>query len=398
MVEATWPRPPVWGQSSPPTPAGVAAAALASLDSFDEQFTDVLDLEDSLVEKIGQSLISRLSGEEEQQLGKRGTSFPQAHEAYLKGRFFWNLQTEEGFARAIQHYQHAVAIDPHYAQAYAAIAEYYIFIGIHCVIPFAQGALAARDAAEKAIRIDPELADGYAALGFAAISYELDWQKAETLFLRGVALNPNSITAQFWYVAALAQSRRFAEGLDRLQKVRELDPGSLLATHMTAWVLYHARRFDESIAVHEQILRNEPGYAWGLQTYSWTLRRVGRYAEAVRMAEKAVLLTGENPFYLTALAAAQAEAGESEKALALLGRLDEISRTRFVSEYTLALVHCALGDRDRAFAYLETSLAARDGWMNWLGVEPQFDILRDDTRYLELLRRTGSPLAHERQA
>jgi TolB-like protein/Tfp pilus assembly protein PilF/tRNA A-37 threonylcarbamoyl transferase component Bud32 len=360
---------------------------------FDEQFTDVLELEDSLSEKIAQSLISRLTGEEERQLHKRGTDSLQAYEAYLKGRFYWNLQTEEGFARAIQYYQQAVTLDPDYALAYAAIAEYYIFIGIHCVIPFAEGSIAAKEAAEKAIRLDPTLAEGYAALGFAAISYEMDWKKAEALFLRAVELNPNSITAHFWYVTVLGQLRHFDEALDQLKKVQELDPGSLLGRHMVAWILYHARRFDESAAAHEKMLREDPAYAWGLQTYSWVLRRLGRFEEAVTNAARAVQLTGDNPFYLTALCAAHAEAGEREKAEEILRQLGKIAETRFVSDYMVSLIFCALENIEEAFAYLEKAVTARDAWTNWLGTEPQFDILRSDPRFTSLLKRTGNPLA-----
>lgn len=362
-------------------------------ESFDEEFTDVLELEDSISEKIAQSLIPKLTGEEQKQLYKRGTNSREAYDAHLKGRFYWNLQTEEGFAKSIGFYQKAVELDPDYAQAHAAIAEYFIFLGIHCVIPFGQGSIAAKDAAAKAIRLDPMLAEGYAAMGFVEISCELDWKKAEEYFLKAVSLNPNSVTANFWYVALLAESRRFDEALERLRRVRELDPNLLLAIHMTGWVLYHGRRFDESLAVHEEMLKTEPHYAWGFQTYSWLLRRMGRFAEAVVAAEKAALLSPENPFYMTALAAAHAEAGETGKAKEILGRLDELAKERFVSEYMVALVYCALGDKDKAFENLEKSLADRDGWMNWLGVEPQFDVLRDDPRYEDLLRRTGSPLA-----
>ncbi|MBX7170296.1 MAG: protein kinase [Pyrinomonadaceae bacterium] len=362
-------------------------------ESFDEQFTDVLEVEDSLAEKIGQSLISKLTGEEERQLGRRGTNSVQAYEAYLKGRFYWNLQTEEGFARAIQYYQQAVQLDPNYALAYAAIAEYYIFIGIHCVIPFAQGSSAAKQAAERAIQIDPTLAEGYAALGFAAIGFELDWEKSERLFLQAIELNPNSITANFWYIAVLTQSRRFDKSIEQLKIVLELDPGSLLAEHMVAWVLYHSRRYEESSAAYLKMLKDAPNYAWGLQTYSWALRQLGNYSEAIHYAQKAVDVTGENPMYLTALAAAYADAGELGKTWEIMAQLDEIAKTRFVSEYMMALVYCALGDKDKAFEYLEKSLAARDGWMNWLGVEPQLDILRTDPRYEDLLRRSGLLLA-----
>ena len=362
-------------------------------ESFDEHFTDVLALEDLLSERVVKSLILKLTGEEEKQLNKRGTSNADAYEAFLRGRVNWNLQSEEGFARAIGFYNRAVELDPNYALAYAAIAEYYIFLGIHCVIPFEKGARAAKQAAEQAIRLDPMLAEGYASLGFAIVSFDLDWNKAAELFARAVEVNPNSISAHFWRAAISAQTKRFDEALRELKITNELDPDSFLNLHMTAWVYYHARRFDESIGIHRQTLEIEPNYAWGLQTYSWALRRGGEFKEAIIPAERAVQLTGENPFYLTSLAAAYADAGEATKAEEILAQLEEISKTKFVSEYMLALVYCALKDKDRAFENLEKSFAARDGWLNWLGVEPQFDVLRDDARYDDLMRRAGNPLA-----
>jgi len=201
------------------------------------------------------------------------------------------------------------------------------------------------------------------------------------------------VTAHSWLNTVLLQRGRFDDALDEINRVLKLDPDSILSLHLQAWAFYHSRRFAESIAVHRKMLVNEPNYAWGLQTLSWVLRQTRQFEEAVALAEKSVQLTSENPFYLSQLAAAYAEAGEREKAEKILARLTEISATRFVSEYMLALVYCALNDKDRAFENLEKSLAARDGWLNWLGVDPQFDVLRDDARFADLLRRAGNPLA-----
>ncbi len=372
----------------------VAGNSTQWAQSFDEKASDILEFEDLISEQVVKSLVPQLTGEEQQQLlAKRATDKAEAYEAYLRGRFNWNLHSEEGFARAIQFYRRAVELDPNYALAYAAMTEYYIFLGIHCVIPFAEGAKPAREAAEKAVALDPNLAEGHAVLGFVEITYNWDWQAAEKHLRRAIELNPNSVTAHSWLNTVLSQRGRFDEALDEISRVLELDPDSILSLHLQAWVLYHARRFNESIAVHRKMLENEPNYAWGLQTLSWVLRQTGQYEESVRYAEKSVQLTGENPFYLTQAAAAYAAAGEREKAEKLLARLDEISRTRFVSEYMLALVYCALGDKDRAFENLEKSLVTRDAWLNWLGVAPQFDVLRDDARFDDLLRRAGNPLA-----
>jgi TolB-like protein/Flp pilus assembly protein TadD/tRNA A-37 threonylcarbamoyl transferase component Bud32 len=360
---------------------------------FDEHFTDVLELEDSISERVAKSLLPQLTGEEEKQLSKRGTNNSEAYEAYLRGRFNWNLHTEAGFARAIGFYNRAIELDPNYALAYTAIAEYYIFLGIHCVIPFAEGSKAASDAAETAIRLDPTLAEAHAVRGFVAISYDFDWETAEKYLLRAIALNPNSLAAHGWYNTILLHSGRFDEAMREIDRVLELDPDSLLGSHFRAWAFYHSRRFDESIAAHRRILKTEPNYAWGLQTYSWVLRRVGRFDEAVAQARRAVELTGENPFYLMALSSAYAEAGNRAEAEEILARLDEISKTRFVSEYMLALVYCALNDKERAFENLEKAFASKDGWIVWIGVEPQFDLLRGDERFNKLMRRTNHVLA-----
>ena len=361
--------------------------------SFDEKSSDILEFEDLISEQVVKSLVPHLTGEQQQQLARRATDKAEAYEAYLRGRFNWNLHSEEGFARAIQFYRRAVELDPNYALAFAAMTEYYIFLGIHCVIPFAEGAKPARDAAEKAVRLDPNLAEGWAVLGFVEITYNWDWNAAEKHLRRAIELNPNSATAHGWLNTVLSQRGHFDDALAEIDRVLELDPDSILSLHLQAWVLYHARRFDESIAVHRKMLKNEPNYAWGLQTLSWVLRQTGQYEEAVAASEKSVQLTGENPFYLTQSAAAYASAGEREKTEKILARLDEISRTRFVSEYMLALVYCALGDKEKAFENLEISLRARDGWLNWLGVDPQFDALRGDARFAGLLRRAGNPLA-----
>lgn len=371
----------------------VADETTSWAENFNEKFTDVLEVEDSISEKVAVSLLPYLTGEERKQLEKRGTNSPEAYEAFLRGRFNWNLQSEEGFARAIGYYRRAVELDPEYAQAYAAIAEYYIFLGIHCVIPFGEGAQAAKQAAEKAIRLDPNIAEGYAALGFAAISFDLDWKKAKEYFDRALEVNPNSTSTRFWRTALLMQQGHSDEAIQELKRLEEIDPDSLIGIHMLAWVLYHSRRFDESIAAYRRTFKIEPNYAWGLQTYSWVLRRIGEYEEAIAKAERAVQLSNGNPFYLAALAAAYAEGGQKPKAEELLDKLAEISKTRFVSEYMLALVYCAMGDKDKAFENLEKSVAQHDGWVNWLGVEPQFDILQDDPRFDELLRRTRNPFA-----
>ena len=361
--------------------------------SFDEKFTDVLELEDSISERVVNSLLPQLSDEEQRQISKRGTNNAEAYEAYLRGRFYWSLMTEESFARAIKYYERAVELDPNYALAHIAIAEYYTFLAIHCIIPFAEGARRTKAAAERAAAIDPTLADTQAALGIAAINHDFDWERSEYYLRRAVEINPNSILARNWYQALLFQSARFGEAWAELDHVLRLNPDTLLSSHYLAWAQFHTRRFDESIETHRQMLAGDPHYAWGHLTFSWTLRCAGQWEQALAEAQRALELSSGNPMYLIGLAAAQAAAGEREKALETVEQIKQISSTRYVSPYILATVYCSLDDKEKVFEQLEKAIENRDVWIVWLVVDPQFDLIRGDERYAGLLRRMNHPLA-----
>lgn len=322
----------------------VADKSTAWAQTFDEQFTDVLTLEDLISERVAKSLLPQLTGEEQKQLQKRETDSPEAYEAYLKGRFYWSLMTEEGFSKAIGFYERAIALDADYALAYAAIAEYYIFLGIHCVLPFAVCGVKSKEAAEKAAAIDPQLAEAQAALGIAALNHDFDWEKSEKYLRCAIEISPNSIPAHSWYQTLLLESGRFDEALVELDRVLELNPDSLLGLHYLAWAHFHARRFDESIEVHRRILKNEPNYAWGHFTFSWLLRCAGEQAEAVAEARKGIELAPHNLMYLTALA----ENGQRDEAVKTLDAINESATTCYVSPYMLAIVYCSLGDGERA--------------------------------------------------
>jgi eukaryotic-like serine/threonine-protein kinase len=360
---------------------------------FDERASDVLALEDSIAERVTASLAPHLTGEERRALCRRGTDSAEAHEAYLKGRFYFFLMNEAGFRKAIDSYERAVALDPRYALAHAAVAEYYIFLAVQCVIPFAEAARRAKEAAERAASIDSQLAEVQTALGFVAINHDLDWATAERHTRRALELNPNSFPVVQWAKTLYLQTGRFEEAFRYARRLGEIAPDSMMAVHFLAWTEHCARRFDDSLASHERLIASEPHYAHARVTYSWTLRCVGRHGEAVGQARRGVELAPGNPMYQTALAAALADAGEIDEALGVLALLERAAAARYVSPYMLAHVHTALRDRTRAFDELERALDIRDVWLVFAGVEPLFDPLRGDPRFAELLRRMRHPLA-----
>ncbi|HZB45902.1 MAG TPA: tetratricopeptide repeat protein, partial [Pyrinomonadaceae bacterium] len=345
-------------------------------------------------ELVAEALVPRLTGDERTQLEKRGTDNVEAYEAYLRGRFHWNIFTEEAFAQALEYYNRAIQIDPAYALAHAAIADYYNFVGVLCMMPFSEATAAARASALRALELDPTLAEAYSALGLASVCYDFDWTGAETNHQRSVELNPNNATGHQWYSFYLQMAGRFDEAVAEMHRAQEIDPLSSLIMHSLAWCYYHARRFDESLAAYRNLVKAVPNYPYGLVTYSEALRHVGQHDEAVAAAERAVDLTRGAPFYLTFLAAALAAAGRKEEARDALRRLEEMSRAgRYVSPYMLSFVHVRLGERERALELLEKAYEIVDGWLVWMGVDPELDPLRSDARFDSLLRRTENPAA-----
>jgi serine/threonine protein kinase/Tfp pilus assembly protein PilF len=360
---------------------------------FDEKYTDVLALEDSISEKVAKSILPQFSGADAAVLKTRGTNDPQAFEAFMKARFYWNQMTAESFVKAIRFYEEAIALDPHYAMAYALLAEIYIFFGIQCLMPFAECSEKAKAAAEKALAIDPNLAEAQVALGFAILNSEHDWEKGVAFFRRAVETSPDSTVGHFWMETYYLQMRQFDEALAEARKVREIEPHAIIGWHLLAWIYFHAGRYDESIAAHAQMLANPSNYAFGYFTYSWALRLNGNHAEAIEQANRAIAAQPANPMYQTALAAAYAAAGKRAEAENELNEIIRISAEKYVSPYLLATIHMSLEDREKTFGQLFKACECHDTWAHWIAVDPQFEPLRDDPRYQEILRLIKHPLA-----
>ncbi|MBS1797056.1 MAG: protein kinase [Acidobacteria bacterium] len=358
---------------------------------FDEKATDALALEDSISEKVARSILPQISGADAELLRKRGTNDPAAFEAFLKGRFHWNQMTAESFAKAIRFYEEAVARDPGYALAYVSIAEYYIHLGIQCLMPFGEASGRAKEAAEKAVAADPTLADAYAALGFATMNAGYDWAAGIENFNRAIEINPDSVLARFWRETYHLQTCRYDEALAELEKALAIEPKLLFLWHNLAWVYFNCRRFADSEKIHRQILETNAVYPFADLSFSWLLAHVGKHAEAIEQARRGVALAPGNPMYLTGLANALAAAGEVAEAREMLAELARIAAEKYVSPYMLAVVHAALGDRDRTLEHLKTAAEIRDSWIFWVAVNPQFDAVRDDPRYTEILRAINFP-------
>jgi TolB-like protein/Flp pilus assembly protein TadD/tRNA A-37 threonylcarbamoyl transferase component Bud32 len=362
-------------------------------EQFDEDSTDVLQIEDSISEQVATALLPQLTRDEQRQLSKRGTDSSEAFESYLRGRYYWNSFTESGFAKALECYNHAIELDPQYALAYTGVADYYNWLGVFGIKPFAECSMAAKTAAQKAVDLDPTSAEAYSALGFATVCHDFDWAVAEGQHRRAIEINPNYATAHHWYGFHLTMEGRFDEGIKEMLRARELDPLTPNILQGLGWCYYQARRFEESITSYQNMLEAVPDSAYGLATYSWALRHAGSVEEAVKVAEKALDLSSGGQLYLATLGAAYAAAGRHSDARAALDRLHEMSTRAHVSPYHLALIHLLMGERERALDLLQEAYNINDGWLVWLGVEPQLDPLRGEPIFEDLLAKTRNPAA-----
>ncbi|HEV7797393.1 MAG TPA: protein kinase [Pyrinomonadaceae bacterium] len=360
-------------------------------EQFDEDSTDVLQIEDSISEQVASALLPQLTRDEQRQLSKRGTDSVEAFESYLRGRYYWNSYTESGLAKALECYNHAIELDPEYALAYTGIADYYNWLGVFGIRPFAETAAAAKEAATKAVDLDSSSAEAYSALGFATVCYDFDWAVAEGQHRLAVNLNPNYATGHNWYGFHLLMTGRFDEGIREMLRARELDPLSPSIMQSLGWAYYQARRFDEALTTFESMLETGGDLAYGLATYSWALRQVGKSKQAVESAEKALRLSSGGQFYVAVLGAAYASAGRTTEARAALDRLNELSTTGYVSPYHRALIHLLLGEREAALRLLREASDIKEGWLAWLAVEPQLDLLRAEPGFVEILAKTRNP-------
>lgn len=360
---------------------------------FDEEFTDVLSLEDTISSNVGEAIIPHLTGDERLRLAKRGTNNPQAHEAYLRGRYYWNTFTEDGFARAIVCYNQAIALDPDYAVAYAGIAAYHNWLGSFTILPFAECSAAAYEAAATAIAKDPTLAEAHAALGQATLCRDFNWLTAEEELKTAIELNPNYSVARIWYALQLTMEGRFTEALEQAQIARDLDPLAVISRFSLVWCAYHAKQIDDAYQVAQETLAAEPKNLMMLHAQSFLLSRLGRHEEAVASARKSVEFAGKVSHTLSRLGSALAGAGQMEEAESVLREMEEITTRRHISPYHSALVNAALGRSDDALTLLEKAFETKDAKILWLAVDPELETLHGLSRFNALLRRLNHPLA-----
>ncbi len=317
-------------------------------EKFDENFTDVLELEDTVAERVAGLLIPRLTGEEQKKLAKRSTASPEAFEAYLRGRYHLYQMIPAEFVKAKTYFEDAIRLDADYALAYIGLAEYYFILGTFTPMPPIVCYENSHAMAERAPAIDDSLGEAYGILGYTYFR-DFDFEKIEQNLARSLELNPNNSFALIWRSGLATYFGRFDEAIADSKRMLELNPlGAFEKTHYL-WILYQARRFDEAVEFGRKAVDADPHFAHGLGAYCWILRHVGKTDEAIEYARRNAELLGGIPRSLRELASCYAKAGETEKAHQILQELEAAGALQYVSPCNLAITYLNLGDRAPAF-------------------------------------------------
>jgi len=356
-------------------------------DTFDRHLTDIFAVESEIAKTIAETLRAKLSGSEQNAIAARPTENTDAYQLYLRGRFFWNKRTGQNLNKAAEYFNQAIAADPNYALAYVGLADSYVLMPLYGAGTPQDSNPTAKAAAEKALQIDDRLAEAHASLA-EIFCFDLDLLRAVPEFERAIELNPNYPTAHQWYgSSALTSLGRFDQAIAEVERAIALDPLSLVINSDLGNSYYRARRYDEAIKQLRKTIDLDPDFYYAHWNLGSALKAKGDVAGAIEQYEKARALN-EDPSMLGLLGNAYAGAGRKDEAIKIRDELEAISKQRYVSAYSFALVYLGLGDKDEAIRRLQKSYEDRAGEsLRFIRVDPLLDPLRGDPRFEALAEK-----------
>ena len=359
-------------------------------ETYERDVVDILSLQSEVAQAIAGEIQVSITPQDAARFERKSAVDPEAFHAYLKGRFHWETRSEEGLRKAQRYFQEAIERDPSYAPAYAGLADYYITLGNFNLADSYEVYPKAKAAALRGLTMDPSSAEAHTSLASVKGSFEWDREGAERDFKHAIALNPNYANAHHWFADHLVSLSRFEEGMEQIARAQSLDPLSLVMSADAGGYLFYAGRHDEALAQMGKTLEIDSQFAPAYRQLGGIYEQKRMFDEAIDAFEKAKVLSGSATYSLTALAHTKALMGQRDEAIAMLAQLDGIAKRKYVSPYSIAAVHVALGDFDRAFEYLGRALQAHDRAMIWLKVAPRFDPIRSDPRFRAILRTVGA--------
>ena len=358
---------------------------------FDRNLRDILILQSEVARAIAGEIKMRLRPDEQRRLASKPVLDPEAHELYLRGRYFWNKRSRDGFLRAIEYFQQAIARSPNYAQAYAGLADSYILLGPNDILPANEVYPKAKAAASKALEIDNLMAEPHASLGFVKLLYDWNPSDAELEFRRSIELDANYPTGHHWYAYDLAAMGRMDEALREIRRAQELDPFSLIINTDVVQILFFARRYDEAIVQCQKTIDLDAHFGQAYWYQGLIYEQRGMFDQAIDAFLKQRSQSLPNLTEEATIRSAYRLSGMSGFWRMRLQSVEQQATKDYVSAYTLAVIYSRLGDRENALKELHKSYDNRYPSMIFIKYEPTFDGIRSDPRYAELVHQIFTP-------
>jgi TolB-like protein/Tfp pilus assembly protein PilF len=358
-------------------------------ETYDRDFLDILSLQSEISRQVANEVRIILSPEENARLASGRLVNREAHEAYLKARYYWNKRSEDGVKKAVEYFRRAIDSDPTYARGYAGLADCYHILGYYNTLSPKEAYPKAKAAALKALELDPSLAEPHASLGVIHRDYEWNWAAAETEFQRAIELNPGYVEAYHWRTTLFGMLGRKQEALEGKAGALAMDPLSVVIRTDLARMLYFFRDYDRSLQEFQAAIEMDPNFGSAHLWMAHVYQQKGLVDGALSELKEGLRLSGESAYALAKLGHGYALAGLRDDAQAILKQLLTSARQKHVSPYDIAMIHVGLGQIDQAFACLESAYEQRSLWLGYLKVEPQLDALRSDPRFRRMLDRLG---------
>jgi TolB-like protein/Tfp pilus assembly protein PilF len=360
---------------------------------YDRELADLLTVQHEVAQEVASEMQATL-GERPKPLaalgGKPAASAGSyaAYDLYLQGRYFWNKRTQEGFQRAADYFQQAIARDPNYAPAYAGLADTLGLMSTYYLGPQNELMPTGRAAALKALQLDDTLAEAHTSLALIAENYEYDWQTAEKEFQRAIQLDPGYATAHQWYAEYLSWLGRFEEALAESEKARRLDPLSMIIAADHATILYYARQYDRALAQSRAVLHMDPKAPRAASVLIYSYVRQQKFAEAQEFIEQHDATLGSRwlPVLEAIVYGNWGRASEAQKALT---RVEQSAWKHEERIPALLQAYSATGQRDKTIALLQEAVVDHSNAVTAIKVDPMYDPLRSDPRFQDVLRRAG---------
>jgi len=358
-------------------------------ESFMAEVEDIFDVQDRIADRVVGALQKKLSDEAKAKLTKRYTENVEAYEEYLKGRFYYNKRTTEGYDVALACFEKAIEIDPSYALAYAGLADIYNLLPLYDGFAPREYFSKAKAAALKALFIDGELAEAHAALGLAILHYDWNWSGAEVSFQNAVKLDANCASGYLLLGVYFLRVERIGESLIALKKARELDPFSPTHAVWLAEVLRVIGETDASIQLHLETIESFPEFFPAHYHLAFSYIDAGRLDEAGSQCERAVELSHENSLTLSLQGILQAAMGNTSAVKATLDKLLRMKDEKYISSANIATVYAAMEDGEKTIEWLERGLQERDPNMTWIKSDREFKFLHHSDRFRRILQQVG---------